>query len=221
MNAIIYTRVSTTGQTEGVSMEAQNSRALAWATANGYEIGATFSDAGISGKCAANRRGLLDALAAVCATRGNVLVVYSLSRLARSTKDAISIAEKLEKAGADLVSLTEKIDTTTASGKMIFRLLAVLSEFERDLISERTRAALAHKAQKGERVGGVPFGYRLAADAVRLLPDASELETLGDMRAMRISGMSWAAIAEALNARGTRTKTGRRWSWQTARKVAA
>jgi site-specific DNA recombinase len=61
---------------------------------------------------------------------------------------------------ADLVSLSEKIDTTTAAGKMVFRMLAVLSEFERDQISDRTRFALAHKRQIGEKTGGsVPFGY--------------------------------------------------------------
>ncbi len=55
------------------------------------------------------------------------------------------LAEKLDKAGADLVSLSERIDTTTAAGKMVFRMLAVLNEFERDQISERTSAILQHK----------------------------------------------------------------------------
>lgn len=64
--------------------------------------------------------------------------------------------------GRDLVSLSEKIDTTSASGKMVFRLLAVLNEFERDQISDRTRFALAHKKANGEKTGGtVPFGYKV------------------------------------------------------------
>lgn len=87
-------------------------------------------------------------------------MVYSLSRLARSTKDAIGIAERLDKAGADLVSLSERIDTTSAAGKMGFRMLAVLEEFERNLVSERTTAALTHKASKGERIGEVPLAGR-------------------------------------------------------------
>ena len=121
--------MSTGGQaTEGVSLEAQMAKAQAWAAANGYEVGGIYSDAGISGKRTANRPGLQDALREVCAERGNVLIVYSLSRLARSTKDAIAIAERIEKAGADLVSLTERIDTTSAAGKMVFRMLAVLAE---------------------------------------------------------------------------------------------
>lgn len=221
MEAVIYVRVSTAGQTEGISMEAQEARATAWAAANGYRVAATFMDSGISGKRADNRPGLQKALAAVCASRGNALIAYSLSRLARSTKDAIAIAERLQKAGADLVSLTERIDTSTAAGKMMFRMLAVLSEFERDLVSERTKAALAHKAARGERIGAVPFGYSVAADGVKLVRHDAEMATLTDLRAMRGKGMSWRAIADTLNAYGTRTKTGRAWTWQTARKVAA
>lgn len=70
-----------------------------------------------------------------------------MSRLARSTRDAITTSERLDKAGAALVSLSEKIDTTTAAGKMVFRMLAVLAEFERDQISERTTTAMQHKKE--------------------------------------------------------------------------
>ena len=173
----------------------------------------------MSGKRAENREGLQGALTLACA-EGAALVVYSLSRLARSTRDAIEIAERLEKAGADLVSLTERIDTTTAAGKMVFRMLAVLAEFERDLVSERTAAALAHKRAKGERVGQVPFGYRLASDGVHLEEDEAEQATLADLATMRAAGWSWRRIAEELNARGVTTKTGKRWTWQTTRKTA-
>src|ERR1700748_53605 len=157
MKAIIYTRVSTTTQAaEGVSLDAQQARAKSWAEANGYEVAAGYSDAGLPGKKAASGPGLQQALDDVCSSRGNVLVVYSLSRLARSTKDCITIADRLEKAGADLASLTERIDTTSAAGKMVFRMLAVLAEFECDLVRERTVTALRHKASKGEGIGEVP-----------------------------------------------------------------
>lgn len=221
MKAVIYTRVSTTSQAlDGVSLEAQLAKARTWATASGHEVVAEFSDAGISGKRATNRPGLQSALDAVCRLEG-VLVVYSLSRMARSTKDAITISERLQKAGADLVSLSEKIDTTSAAGKMVFRMLAVLAEFERDLVSERTKAALAYKSAKGERVGEIPFGYRLAPNGIDLISDAREQATLADLRAMRLTGWSWQRIADDLNARGITTKKGRAWSWQTARKIAA
>lgn len=219
--AILYLRVSTIGQaTEGVSLDAQKTKAQAWAMLNGYSVAGAYTDAGVSGKRASNRDGLQKALDAVCGVRG-ALVVYSLSRLARSTADALAIAARLEKAGADLVSLTERIDTTTAAGKMVFRMLAVLAEFERDLVSERTTAALAHKAAQGERVGQIPMGSRLAADGVHLERDAAELATLEDLRAMRASGLSWQAIADALNGRGVSTKKGKAWTWQTARLAGA
>jgi len=220
--AIIYTRVSTSGQaTDGVSLDAQEAKARNWAEANGYEIGDVWSDAGISGKRVTNRPALAAALGAVCAERGNVLVVYSLSRLARSTKDAITIADRIEKAGADLVSLTERIDTTSAAGKMVFRMLAVLAEFERDLVSERTKSALAYKATKGERVGEIPYGFSLAANGVNLEPNGLEAGILADLREMRAEEMSWREIADAMNARGVTTKKGRPWTWQTVRNIAA
>jgi DNA invertase Pin-like site-specific DNA recombinase len=206
---------------EGVSLDAQVARAKAWAEANGFTVGGVHYDAGISGKKAKNRPGLQTALTEACAARGNAIVVYSLSRLARSTKDAIEIGERLAKAGADLVSLTESIDTTTAAGKMIFGVLAVLAQFERDLVSERTRAALSFKASRGERIGEIPYGFTLDAGGVQLRSNPEEQATLVDLRTMRDAGMTWRVIAEALNARGLRTKKGRLWTWQNSRRLIA
>ncbi len=173
--AIGYTRVSTAGQAlDGISLEAQSQRIKAWCETNGYRLAAMHTDAGVSGKRADNRPELQKALAAACERRGGALVVYSLSRLARSTKDAIAIAERLDKASADLVSLSERIDTTNAAGKMVFRMLAVLAEFERDLCSERTMAALAVKKANGQRTGAVPYGFDLGSDATTLVENADE-----------------------------------------------
>jgi DNA invertase Pin-like site-specific DNA recombinase len=207
--AIGYIRVSTTGQVDdGVSLDAQRERVVAWCKANDYELVDVFTDAGISGKRADNRPALQDALSA-SSRSGAALVVYSLSRLARSTQDAISIAERLDKAGADLVSLSERIDTTTAAGKMVFRMLAVLAEFERDLVSERTTAAMAHKRSRGERIGKVPFGFDLADDGATLIPNESEQVTIGLINQLRGKGESLRAIATELTRRKIETKEGR------------
>lgn len=131
MQTIGYVRVSTSRQaTGGVSVETQRERIAVWSVANGYELGEVYVDAGMSGGRADNRPALQAALAHACRARA-ALVTYSLSRLARSTRDALAISERLSGAGADLVSLSERIDTTTAAGKMVFRMLAVLAEFER------------------------------------------------------------------------------------------
>jgi len=214
MKAFGYVRVSTAGQADnGVSLDAQRDKIQAWCAANDYLLADMFIDAGISGKRADNRVGLQNALEAACKARGAALVVYSLSRLARSTKDAISIAESLDRCGADLVSLSERIDTTSAAGKMVFRMLAVLAEFERDLVSERTTAALAHMKANGHRIGTVPDGFDLADDGTTLVPNDSEQAVIAEIRAMRKLGMRLRSIAAELSERGIPTKQGRSVAW--------
>lgn len=206
--AVAYIRVSTDRQaTEGVSLEAQEARLRAWAVANGAELVSVHVDPGLSGGRAYNRPELQAALEDACRLRAP-LVFYSLSRVARSTMDTLAIADRLERAGADLVSLTESIDTTTAAGKMVFRMLAVLAEFERDLVSERTSAAMAYLRTQGQRISGqIPFGYDLLEEG-RLVPNVDEQETLVLVRRLRDEGRSLRAIAAELEARGIRTKTG-------------
>lgn len=209
-----YVRVSTEGQaTDGVSLDAQRAQIEAWAAAHGGDLAGVFVDAGFSGKRADNRAELQKALALACRTRG-VLVVYSLSRLARSTRDAIAIAERLAKARANLVSLTEALDTTTAGGKMVFTLFAAFAQFERDLTSERTSAALAHKRSRGERVGNIPFGFRAGADGVRLEPEPAEQAIVDRIGNLRRRGLTLRAIAAALNRAGVPTRRGGEWRHQ-------
>ncbi len=212
--AMGYVRVSTAGQAiDGVSIDAQRARIEAWCQANGCTLAGVHIDSGLSGKRADNRPALQLALSEVCNVPGAVLVVYSLSRLARSTKDAIGIAERLNKSGADLVSLSEKIDTTSATGKLVFRMLAVLAEFERDLIAERTVTALTQKASRGQRVGTVPFGWSLGPDQVTLEVDPNEQQIISEVRDMRATGMTLRAIADELTRRGVPTKqVAVRWS---------
>ncbi len=204
--AIIYVRVSTEDQVaEGISVEAQQTKLAAWCVANDYKLLAVHTDAGLSGARADNRPALQAALKQACESK-SALVVYSLSRLARSTKDTIAIGERLDRAGADLVSLSEKIDTTTAAGKMVFRMLAVMAEFERDQVAERTRFAMSHKKRKGERVGTIPFGFDLASDGCTLVENASELEAVDAMRELRALGFSYRKIATEIGRRGFVTK---------------
>ena len=219
--AIGYIRVSTDGQvTDGVSLDAQRERIGAWCLANGFAIAEIFVDAGLSGGRSDNRPGLQSALDEVCKVRG-VLVVYSLSRLARSTKDTIAIGERLDTSQADLVSLSERIDTTSAAGKMMFRMLAVLAEFERDQISERTSTAMKFKAAKGERVGKVPFGFDLSDDGVTLVPNESEQRALILIRELRAMGESLRKIAAELERQKFPTKEGKPWTHSTVQRIVS
>ena len=218
MKVVGYIRVSTQGQVEdGISLDAQEAKVRAWADLNGADEVAVFRDEGISGKRSDNRPGLHAALDMV--SKGDALVVYSLSRLSRSTKDTLLLSETLLKKEADLVSMSEKIDTTTAAGKMVFRMLAVLSEFERDQISDRTRFALAHKKANGEKTGGdIPFGYRL--DGGRLIKDENEQKAIALIRELRRKGYRLQAICDELAKEGYRTRRGNlKWQPKTVSRI--
>ncbi|NYT79873.1 recombinase family protein [Alcaligenaceae bacterium] len=207
--AIAYIRVSTEKQVhEGASLEAQKNSIEQWCKANRYELTDIYIDAGISGKNMKTRQGLLKALATL--KRGMVLVSYSLSRLARSTKDALVIGELVAKKQADMVSLTEQIDTTTAAGKMMFQMMAVLAEFERNLVAERTANALQHKKRTGQKyTNKTPYGFE--AIEGRLVEVKQEAAVVAEIQASRASGATLQAIANDLNGRGVPTKTGKQW----------
>lgn len=212
--AIGYVRVSTASQAaDGVSLEAQRARIAAAAAAAGLELTAIHADEGLSGKRADNRPGLTAALEAACRSKA-VLVVYSLSRMSRSVPDTLAIVARLDKAGAGFVSLTESIDSTTAAGRMMVTMLAAFAAFERELTAERTTAALHHKRAKGERTGGVPFGW--ADEGGRLVAIPEEQAVLDRIADCRKLGWSYREIAAELTAAGILTKQGRsKWTHTT------
>lgn len=206
--AIGYIRVSTEQQaSEGISLDAQRHKITAWCEINGYELLAIEVDAGISGKSMKKRQGLQKALNAM--KKDMALVVYSLTRLARSTKDTLTISETLRRSRSDLVSVTEKIDTTTAAGKMFFTMLAVMAEFESNTISERTRDAMRHKKATSEVYSPIPFGFKAVEG--RLERVEAEAVIVSEVKQRRAAGETLQAIADSLNSRGIKGKRGGIW----------
>jgi site-specific DNA recombinase len=210
--AIGYVRVSTEAQAaEGVSLDAQRAKVAAYCGLHGLRLVRTYADEGLSAKRADNRPGLQQAIDHACGFK-QALVVYSLSRVARSTRDAIDIAERLAQSGADLVSITEKIDTTTPMGRFFFTTIAALAQLERDQISERTCMALAHKRSRSERISGIlPYGYRLADDGVALVAAPAEQNVIKRIIRLRREGMSTREIGRKLTLLGLRPRQG--WHW--------
>lgn len=100
------------------------------------------------------RPGLDAAFAALHA--GDTLVTWRLDRLGRSLSHLIALVAELDRRGCGLVSLTEAIDTGSASGKLLFHIMGALAEFERALISERTKAGLAARRSRGQHLGRRP-----------------------------------------------------------------
>lgn len=135
-----YVRVSDEDQTENLQLDAL--------TAAGCT--AIYRDHGVSG-AKANRPGL-DALLADLRS-GDTIVVWKLDRLGRSTLHLFQILSELRERDIDFVSLTQGIDTTTAIGRMLYGQLAVFAEFEREQISDRTKAGMAAAKKRGVHVG--------------------------------------------------------------------
>ncbi|MDC5315967.1 recombinase family protein [Acinetobacter baumannii] len=210
--AIGYVRVSTEKQAEeGISLDAQVVKIKAWASLNDYKLVHIYSDEGISGASLNKRDGMQKALAAV--SEGMVFICYSLSRISRDTIDTIQISRQLEKAGADLVSLSEKIDTTGASGKMIFNLMAVLSQFERDQTAERTKFAMQFKKSRNHAYSPIPYGYDRHGD--ELVINVSEALTIVRIKEMFQAGKGYAEIARILNEEQIPTKLNKQWQRNT------
>lgn len=146
----LYTRTSTNFQDTGLE-----SQILALETycrdhniAN-YKI---YKDNGISGTRA--DRPALNQLKEDC-RNGNIqsVIVYSFSRMGRSTKHLIDTLQFFEELKIDFISLTEKLDTTTAMGKCLYTILSCISQMERDLISERVKNGLKNAKSKGKKLG--------------------------------------------------------------------
>lgn len=211
MQTIGYVRVSTDRQAEqGVSLEAQEAKIRAMATVQSAELLDVIVDGGESAK-SLNRPGLQRLLELINAGKVEAVIVAKLDRLTRSVKDLCGLLELFEKRKVALISVAESLDTGSAAGRLVITIMAAVSQWEREAIGERTRDALRHKRGKGERVGNIEYGFRLAADGVHIEPDPSEQTALAAIRTLRSGGHSLRAVAGALNKGGHRTRRGTAW----------
>lgn len=219
LRAVGYARVSTDLQAEtGVSLEAQEAKIRAMATVQGVELLDVIVDGGESGKTL-RRPGLEHLLELVGGGDVQVVIIAKLDRLTRSVRDLADLLERFERRGVSLVSVAESLDTGTAAGRLVLNIMTAVSQWEREAIGERTRDALRHKRAKGERVGTVPYGYRMANQGGQLAPDAQEQAVLARIRALRAARRPMRGIAAELNAAGFRTRRGTAWRFEYVRSV--
>jgi DNA invertase Pin-like site-specific DNA recombinase len=214
--AVGYVRVSTDQQAEsGLGLEAQEAALAGAASRLRLELVRVFVDAGTSGKLAIEDRPvLLDAVTTL--KRGDVLLVAKRDRLGRDVIAVAMIERLIAKRGARIVSAAgEGTETDDPAALLMRRLIDSFAEYERALIAARTRAALAAKRRRGERVSGrLPFGYKLAADRRTLLMDEDEQRTVVAVAQLHAAGCSLRRIADELNQRGSRTRSGALWRHQ-------
>lgn len=100
--------------------------------------------------------------------QGDVIVVWKLDRLGRSLRDLVNLVSTFQDGGVEFQSLQDKIDTTTPAGKLAFHLFAALAEFERDIISSRTKAGLDAARARGRKGGRLKGLSKKAQDKARL-----------------------------------------------------
>lgn len=218
--AVGYVRVSTEEQArEGVSVEAQCEKVRQYARLHDLELVDVIVDAGQSGKNLA-RPGMERLRALLASGEVQHLVVYKLDRLTRRLRDLLLLVDdEVVGAGVELHSLQEQVDTSSPAGRAMLQIIGVFAEMERGLISERTKAALAFKRQKGERLGTTPLGFKTPEAGAPMVPDARELAPVRHILARRDEGATYREIARELEAKGMPTKRGGRWAPMTVRKI--
>jgi len=153
MKVALYTRVSTDGQTT----ENQHRELAKWAKRAGHEVVATYDDNGISGAKGREYRVQYDEMLKAAIRREfDMVAAWSVDRLGRSLKDLVSFLDELNGAGVHLFLHQQALDTSTPSGKALFQMLGVFSEFERAMIRDRVKAGLERAKAQGKRLGRPP-----------------------------------------------------------------
>lgn len=207
-----YVRVSTQDQKDnGVSLEDQKQRIQAWCISQGHELIKIFEE-NKTGSSIRKRPVFKEAIDST--KKDMILVVTKLDRFSRSLVDTMTTAKRLTKKGATLVSISENFDTCSPIGKVVFAILASFAEFERDMIVKRTTDALRYKKEQGERMGTIPFGYKVGDDNKKLVIDEDEQHIILSIHTLRSQGYSLQKIADQLNKDGLKTSKGKEWKYQ-------
>jgi site-specific DNA recombinase len=195
VRVIGYARVSTTEQAErGHSLEAQRAKLEAYATLYGLELVRVEVDAGESAG-SLDRPALQRALRDLKKCDG--LLVVKLDRLTRSVRDLAELVDGAFKKRA-LLSVEEKIDTSTASGRMVLNVLTSVGQWEREAIGERTRTVKRRQRQLGQYVGGdAPYGWSIGEAGIE--PIAEQQLEIARAVEYRARGLSVRGVAEMMS----------------------
>ena len=203
--AIGYTRVSTDDQVDSrASLIHQQSVIEAEAKGHAWELSAIYSDEGISAKSMTGRNGLAECLHLLEMGEASILVVHKLDRLARSVADFATLVRLAERQGWAIFISDLQIDMTTPTGGLMANISASVAEWERRIISQRTKDALAVKKAQGVKLG----------KPRQLAPEVAQR-----IQAERQAGRTLQAIANSLNDESITTPTGKIWSPALVRKI--
>lgn len=205
--AVAYIRVSTDEQHLGP--EAQLAAIELWASRQGVTLVAIHRDIGVSGATPlADCTGLMAALEDLGVHGAGTLIVSKRDRLARDVMKAAMVEARAEALGARITSTAGEGDGTDPSAKLMRQIVDAFAEYERALIGARTKAALAAKKAKGERVGGVPYGFSDVDGS--LVANDAEREIIAMAKNLSSNGLSLRGICAKFASEGI---TFRNFSW--------
>ncbi|MGB7606587.1 MAG: recombinase family protein [Lutisporaceae bacterium] len=210
IKAALYIRVSTEEQAlEGQSVDAQVETLEQYCQLYNIDIYEIYKDLGVSGKTTKNRSGLQQMLKDASRGKFNMVLVWKISRLSRSLKDLLLILDQLENNNIVFNSYSEKLDTSTAVGRMTLQLLGSIAEFERNTIIDNVKLGLQEYARKGGKTGTV-LGYESIGR--QLTVNSQEAETVKLIYTLYVlNRMSMSDIAYYLNEKSYKTKRGKKF----------
>jgi DNA invertase Pin-like site-specific DNA recombinase len=209
----IYTRKSTEEglEQEFNSLDAQREAALAYIANRRHlywqVVPDEYNDGGYTGGNL-ERPALQRLLGDIRQGKIDCVVTYKLDRISRSLIDFAQLMTLFEHHGVAFVSITQEFDSSTPVGRLTLNILSSFSQFEREIISERTRDKMAASRKRGMFVGGFPpFGYDIDPQTHRLIVNPAEAEIVSEVFTTFLAVQSVTAVMHAFNAKGYRTKT--------------
>ena len=223
----LYTRVSTSMQaTEGVSIIQQEEMLKNYCENHNYEIAKIYSDKGLSGKDIKGRPAMKQLLKDATKNEFDLVMSWKLSRISRSVKDVLEIFDTFDRYNIKYKSLTENFETETPAGRMVFQMMAVVNEMERNQISENVSASMKYLASNGKYISGTPpLGYDLKPDysgkrrTSTLVINEQEAMIIRLIFDLYTKGWGYKRIANHINAMGMKSKKGHYLAISTIREI--
>ena len=200
----LYTRVSTSMQVDGYSLDAQRDKLRKYAEYESMEIAGEYSDEGFSGKNIQGRHEFQRMLQDIqdCKDGVEYVLVFKLSRFGRNAADVLNSLQLMQDFGVNLICVEDGIDSSKDSGKLMISVLSAVAEIERENIRTQTMAGREQKAREGKWNGGfAPYGYHLENGELLIAEDEAEvIRVIFDRYIHSNDGVN--GVAKYLNQRG-------------------